>query len=71
MKVRVKQTVKLFGWYGLKRRYPGDEFEIAGRHELGSWMELIDEEVMRVDEPVVQKRARRTKAQMLADQANN
>lgn len=41
MLVRVKQTVK-FGWYGKRRRYPGEEFEIAGRHELGAWMEPVN-----------------------------
>lgn len=43
MLVRVKHMAKdgWFGWYGKKRRRPGDEFEIAGKHELGSWMEPV------------------------------
>lgn len=44
MLVRVKQTNRAgwFGWFGNKRRYPGEEFEIAGEHELGSWMVAVD-----------------------------
>lgn len=82
MRVRVRQTIKQFGWYGGKRRYPGDEFDIAGVHELGSWMEPVFSESEKLAEvlPVVThevapeavqqqpiKRTRRTKAQMLAD----
>lgn len=41
MLVRVKANIKSFGWYGNKRRRPGDVFEICGEHELGKWMEVL------------------------------
>ncbi len=52
MRVRVSQSVKQFGWYGKRRRRPGDEFEIAGKHELGSWMvPVIDPETTEIKIP--------------------
>lgn len=73
MKVRVRQSVKQFGWYGNKRRYPGDEFEIAGTHELGAWMEPVldlpvSSELIQEFKAEPKKRVRRTKEQMLADE---
>lgn len=39
------------GWYASRRIRPGTEFEIAGKHELGAWME-------RLDKPGPKKKAR-------------
>lgn len=38
MRVRALQL----GWYGKQRRRPGEEFDIAGVHELGKWMERVN-----------------------------
>lgn len=44
MKVRVKEVRPgFFGFYGNKRRLPGDVFTIESKKELGSWMEVIEE----------------------------
>lgn len=32
---------KMMGYYNHVRKYPGDEFEIEGEHEMGKWMEKV------------------------------
>ncbi len=32
---------KMVGYYDHKRRYPGDEFEIQNKSEMGRWMEEV------------------------------
>lgn len=32
---------KMVGWYNEERKYPGDEFEVKGAHEMGKWMEKV------------------------------
>lgn len=48
----IVKALKL-GFYGGKRRYPGDEFEIADKRELGRWMQVIDDGVLRLKKPKV------------------
>jgi hypothetical protein len=38
----MKVTAKVTGFFGVWRE-PGDEFQIQGSHQLGSWMELVEE----------------------------
>jgi hypothetical protein len=73
MRVRVKKTQVegFFGFYGLKRRYPGDEFTLVEKQDKDGkvitcedqfshkWMEKIETEAP--------KRKRRTKEEMEAD----
>jgi len=32
---------KMVGYYGHQRRYPGEEFEIQNKSEMGRWMEEV------------------------------
>jgi hypothetical protein len=43
MRVRVKASLKAFGFDGIKRRYPGDEFDFAG-DVCPSWAEPVKSE---------------------------
>jgi len=38
----MKVIAKVTGFFGVWRE-PGDEFLIQGSHQLGSWMELVEE----------------------------
>lgn len=46
----IVKALKL-GFYGGKRRYPDDEFEVADKRELGLWMQVIDDGVLRLKKP--------------------
>ena len=62
MKVRaVFPTETMFGFYGEKRRYDGDEFEYEGK--LASWMEKVEEEE--------EKPKRRGRPAKVADDSHN
>lgn len=39
------------GFYGGKRRYPNDEFAIEDRRELGKWMQVVDDGILRLKKP--------------------
>lgn len=76
MLVRVKETLveNFYGFYGIKRRYPGDKFELIERKtqkgEVVSiesqfsdkWMEKIED---------TSKRKRRTREEIDADNARD
>lgn len=45
MLVRAKDTGgKYSGFYGVKRRVPGEVFEIESKAHLGRWMEPVEDE---------------------------
>lgn len=76
MLVRVKESLveNFFGFYGTKRRYPGDEFTLVATKDKNGkavsaesqfsdkWMEKIED---------TQKRKRRTREEIDADNATD
>jgi hypothetical protein len=45
MRVRAKFAADKFGFYGTKRRYDGDEFELDDpKHFSSKWMEKLDDD---------------------------
>ena len=76
MLVRVKESMveNFYGFYGVKRRYPGDEFRLLDKEDKqgkvicsaesqfsDKWMEKIED---------TQKRKRRTREEIEADNAS-
>lgn len=67
MRVRVKETMveNFYGFYGFKRRYPGDEFTLEARKDRNGktitveqqfsskWMEKVDKRKKEFREEVV------------------
>ena len=66
MQVRVKETLveNFYGFYGLKRRYPGDKFELVAKKDSkgktvtaeqqfsDKWMEKVNKPGPKPKEPV-------------------